>query len=434
MMLLGSYLYNLLFMATNIITLLTEQLDDIFVSNTASTVNEQPSNIKKALTAIVPSFLLSLLNRKKSFGGETLKDLFQISNKFNSGTGGASETNILKNLVWGGDNFNLTNELSRFAGISNHNAQILVDKATPTMVNTLSNGKPANTGIFEWILEQKDNILTAVPADFNIASALGLANLGSLFSGLNKPEDVKYVNQQRPTPPPPPPPVKKSNGSGFMWILLLALAAFLLWWLFGKGCNNEESSNIVTDTTMMNNSRNSSADTQHTTTQSKVDADGNYIYDLGENTVINLADGSSLNVGVSSTEYRLYDFINKGTIDETDKTKNWITCDRVYFKTGLAELTDDSKEQVENIAKILKNYPKVKIKLGGYTDNTGDAAQNKKLSDDRAKIVAKMFGDLGVAKQVEEAVGYGPEHPIATNDTDEGRAQNRRVDLKVSAK
>ncbi len=71
-----------------------------------------------------------------------------------------------------------------------------------------------------------------------------------------------------------------------------------------------------------------------------------------------------------------------------------------------------------------------------YTDNTGDAAVNKKLSGDRAKIVMNELVKLGAKKnQVTEAVGYGPDHPVcAANDTPECKAQNRRVDLKVAGK
>jgi outer membrane protein OmpA-like peptidoglycan-associated protein len=165
---------------------------------------------------------------------------------------------------------------------------------------------------------------------------------------------------------------------------------------------------------------------------------GNYIVDVGNETELKLADGTTLRVGENSTEVKLFNMLNNPefTIDTVDKTRNWVSFDRVYFETGKSVLTASSQAQVKNIASILKNFPKGSIKIGGYTDNTGDAAVNRKLSDERAKIVMKELVKAGAgAKQVTEAVGYGPEHPVcAANDTPECRAQNRRVDLKVASK
>lgn len=420
-------------MTTNIISLLTDKLGDVFINNTANTVNEQPSNIKKAISAIIPSFLVSLLGRKQTLGGDSFRDLFNISNRVHTDHNAhINEYNILKNAVWGSDNTALYREIENYADVSSTSAKHIVDAATPHLVNGLSAHKPANVGIIDWIIEQKDHILAAIPSNFNLTNALGIGSLMSLFSGHQKAPEVKHtaqhINHQHHQPVEEP---KKSGNNGLIWLLLVALVALLLWWLLGKGCNNDDQVVTRTDTTT-NVVR--TTETTTTTTTSKIDPDGNYIYDVGENTVINLADGTTLTVGKNSTEYKLYDFLMNGTIDQNDKTKNWIPFDRVYFKLGNAELTDKSRAQVDNIAKILKNFPNAALKLGGYTDNTGDAAINKKLSTERAQIVAKLFGDLGVAKQIEEAVGYGPEHPIATNDTDEGRAQNRRVDLKVSKK
>jgi len=119
-----------------------------------------------------------------------------------------------------------------------------------------------------------------------------------------------------------------------------------------------------------------------------------------------------------------------------NKSANWIVLDRVYFETGKSILTAESAAQVSNIATILKNFPAASIKLGGYTDNTGDAEVNKKVSAERAKIVAQELIKAGAtANQVVEAEGYGPEFPVCpANDTPECRAQNRRVDLKVATK
>jgi K(+)-stimulated pyrophosphate-energized sodium pump len=86
------------------------------------------------------------------------------------------------------------------------------------------------------------------------------------------------------------------------------------------------------------------------------------------------------------------------------------------------------------MAQILKAFPAVNIKIGGYTDNTGSAQTNKKLSQDRADVVMAELVQLGIDKARLAAEGYGPEHPVASNDTEAGRAENRRIAVRVTKK
>jgi outer membrane protein OmpA-like peptidoglycan-associated protein len=118
-----------------------------------------------------------------------------------------------------------------------------------------------------------------------------------------------------------------------------------------------------------------------------------------------------------------------------DKT-TWFNFDRLTFKSGGAELDMEvSKGQLANIVEVLKAFPKAKLKIGGYTDSTGAAAANKKLSSERAEAVKKELAGLGVDASRLEAEGYGPEHPICpANDTDECKAKNRRISVRVTTK
>ena len=76
------------------------------------------------------------------------------------------------------------------------------------------------------------------------------------------------------------------------------------------------------------------------------------------------------------------------------------------------------------------------IKIGGYTDNEGDSTVNKRISDQRAKMVMNELIKFGARpKQINEAIGYGPEYPVCpANDSPDCKARNRRVDLKVATK
>jgi len=168
----------------------------------------------------------------------------------------------------------------------------------------------------------------------------------------------------------------------------------------------------------------------------KLDADGNYIYDIGNNLEIALPDGGKMSVGENSTENKLFTMLNDANFAVSDdKTQGWVTLDRVYFSTGKAELTPNSEAQVANLITLLKAYPTATIKVGGYTDNTGDAAVNQRVSTERAKTIADKIIAGGVEASRIESEGYGAQHFVcAANDTDECKAQNRRVDIRITKK
>jgi outer membrane protein OmpA-like peptidoglycan-associated protein len=124
-------------------------------------------------------------------------------------------------------------------------------------------------------------------------------------------------------------------------------------------------------------------------------------------------------------------------IEDTGKPidpTSWFNFDRLLFETGSAKLKTESTEQLRNVAEILKAYPVVKVKIGGYTDNTGDPDANLKLSQDRATNVMNELIILGVPAERLSAEGYGQQFPIADNSTDAGKQQNRRIALRVTQK
>lgn len=141
--------------------------------------------------------------------------------------------------------------------------------------------------------------------------------------------------------------------------------------------------------------------------------------------------GVELRGAADGVESKLVGFIEAGTEPCTDPAC-WFTFDRLTFKTGSAEIDmDQSAAQIENIHAILTAYPTVQLKIGGYTDNTGPEETNMALSQARAEAVVAAVAALGSAPERMDAEGYGPQFPVASNDTEEGRAQNRRIDVRV---
>ena len=103
---------------------------------------------------------------------------------------------------------------------------------------------------------------------------------------------------------------------------------------------------------------------------------------------------------------------------------------RGLFKTNSAELSDDAFGKLDLVVEYLKKHPDMRIRVEGYTDSTGSAEYNKKLSQKRAEAVKAYLVKQGISADRIEAVGYGEENPVADNSTPEGRQANRRVEIK----
>lgn len=102
----------------------------------------------------------------------------------------------------------------------------------------------------------------------------------------------------------------------------------------------------------------------------------------------------------------------------------------VNFALNKAVLTDTSRIILDRVAASLRDLPEVRVEVAGHTDSTGSRALNERLSQARAEAVRDYLIEKGVAADRLQARGYGPNEPVADNRTPEGRAQNRRVELK----
>ena len=149
-------------------------------------------------------------------------------------------------------------------------------------------------------------------------------------------------------------------------------------------------------------------------------------------TGLKLPNGTEIQVSASGIENQLVAFIQDAA-RPIDKT-TWFDFDRLLFQTGSATLEPSSIDQLSNIAEIMKAFPTVTLKLGGYTDNVGKASTNMKLSGDRATAAMAELVKLGVGADRLQAEGYGDTVPVADNATDEGRQKNRRTAARVMAR
>ena len=168
------------------------------------------------------------------------------------------------------------------------------------------------------------------------------------------------------------------------------------------------------------------------TVQNAANTAGSAMSALGDFFKTKLPNGVELNIPQFGIENKLLTFIQDTSKPVDDNT--WFNFDRLLFDTGKATLQPSSQEQLDNIANILKAYPNVHVKIGGYTDNTGDPSANMTLSAERAKNVMDALVSAGIDPSRLTSEGYGDQFPVGDNSTEEGRAKNRRIALRVTEK
>lgn len=104
-----------------------------------------------------------------------------------------------------------------------------------------------------------------------------------------------------------------------------------------------------------------------------------------------------------------------------------------YFESSSEQLTADAKSLLNEVSGVLNRYPYTEVFIEGHADSSGNQLKNKKLSESRAKSVALYMKSQGVMTDRLAIAGYGATRPVASNDTPEGRRQNRRVLVKIRA-
>ncbi len=105
--------------------------------------------------------------------------------------------------------------------------------------------------------------------------------------------------------------------------------------------------------------------------------------------------------------------------------------ENLYFELDKAVIKTSSYDELNEVVAFMKRFPTVKFEVRGHTDSQGEDAYNQKLSEDRAASVVKYITDQGIDASRLTKKGYGETMPVATNDTEEGRARNRRVEFRL---
>jgi OmpA-OmpF porin, OOP family len=227
-------------------------------------------------------------------------------------------------------------------------------------------------------------------------------------------------------------PPESSGQRRWVWPLAAIGAIALLWALLGRDRSPQPVAVAIDSAVMSALGADSTLAPAALTLDTAAGLVARTVRDLGTIAKRTLPTGVVLNVTERGIESSLIAFIDDSSRPVNRTT--WFEFDRLNFATSSATILPESQEQLGNIAAILDAYPNVTVKIGGYTDNSGDRAANKRLSQQRAQSVRRALIDNGIAPSRMVAEGYGDAHPVADNASADGRARNRRIAVRVTSK
>ncbi|MEO5682010.1 MAG: OmpA family protein [Chitinophagaceae bacterium] len=425
-------------MSFNLLETVKGYFNSGLVSTAASSLGESEGSIQKALTGAIPSILAGLLGKAYSPAGASgiLEIAKQTAGSGILGNPGAFAGNdnssllgkgaeILKTVL--GDKVaGISSLLSNFSGIKNSSASAVLSMVAPVALGSLGKHATENnlneTGLISFLSSQKSAILNALPAGLSaVAGMLGLGSVSGTVSAAsgNATETAhKAAHYAEHT-------AEKTSGSmKFLLPLFLAVLAVALSIYLFKGCGGSPVHDaVITEDT-------STSKTGHAaeTVVPKSAENGRELFKvkLPNDTIIDAYKGGIEDKLVTflGTDYK--------KLGEDSLKKVWFDFDNLNFETGSARITTESQVQVNNIAAILKAFPSVTLKIGGYTDKVGEEAANKKLSDARAKSVQAALAAAGVGKQITGAEGYGSAYAVYAADALESdRVKDRHVSVSV---
>lgn len=386
----------------------------------AASLGESESGIAKVIGGLAPTILAGLVG--KSNDSSLFSSLFDtVVNKVDGGVLDnlgdlLSDGNLAQGdprdvaggvigSLFGDKVGSILSAITSGSGVKASSSSSLLGMVGPMVLGFLAKkiagGGLDIAGFKNLLLGEKDEIEAAVPA--TVGPILGLTSVASIAPAAA----TTAVNEVRST--------QEESSGGWMWPLILLLGVLgALWYFFFRGDANEATvaPPPVERTTVVESAAPAMADTPV----------ASYVRRVGDYELIGNAGG---------VEEQLISFIESDAAP-CKEAGCWFTFDRLTFSTGSANLNlSSSAAQLENIANILKAYPSVQLKLGGYTDNTGADELNMRLSQQRAEAVAAAVAARGVGADRLVSEGYGSAHPVASNATEEGRAQNRRIDVRV---
>ena len=397
-------------MASSMLDAITGLISPSLISQFASAQGESESAVRKGFAAAVPAAMAALMSRASD--PKMMRDIFAVaqdpandssmlsdpSRLISQLTGGARTGPIerMQSLLVGSGPGALAKAIANHAGINLTSAMSMLSMVIPMIFaylgRTIRQDHLDSSGLSRRLMGERDAVMGSLPGWLSGVLTSGIGTVGDL-AGTAASAASSAAGAA----------TAASQGSMWRWVAAGIVAAAAVWALVAvlnrNGIGDQARAGIAGAT-----------------------GTAGYL-------TRSLPGGVDLRIPANGTEARLLTFIENNT--PVDRNV-WFEFDNINFETDSARLTVESRSQLDRVASILKAYPTVHVKIGGYTDNSGDPAANHKLSQDRAVSVSNALQGMGIPSTRLEAEGYGDQNPVADNSTPDGRARNRRVALRVT--
>lgn len=360
-----------------------------FIQKFSGALGQPADKIQNGLRSVIPTFLKGLVDKGSSReGAESLVSLASRDGVESTTPPNLNDANYLskgEDAVKGifGSNLNqVTSSLGSSTGMNASSVTRLMGMIAPMIMGVLGrkikNENLNASGLMGFLSQQK-------PALAGVSALSGAGSVGALKDSFQKPATsyattngvtTHYADRKKPW--------------AMLAIVAAALIGFLYWWTYrtfeqtGGATVSQSAERALTPTTAA--------------------------------------------VPAAASLGALGAFLSSGNEAELPKRFSF---QNLNFATGTSTLASGSEGEINQIVEALTQYPAAKARIEGFTDNTGDSDANMSLSDARAKEVKAQLVARGIDGSRIEAVGRGQEMPIGSNDTEAGRAQNRRIEFII---
>ena len=401
-------------MSFNMIESVKEDLSGDMTNKIAGILGESSTNVQLALQGIVPSIFTGILLKiETDEPQETLNlatdaariDIPYNLNSLSGGIGSSRGLDFLK-IIFGEKTTGLAEAVSTYAEISSQSASALMSITAPAALGALGKHILSTnmnaSGLRSFLNGQRKKILNAMPTSLFLEGILGIENLSGIAEKFSASEIPRTKFRFR---------------NALIWLLIGCLvAAGLVWYFFYMQKTPVLPSAPAADTVQP------VRDTVITSSVTESPLS------------IKLPDGTMLNAKKGGVEDQLISFFNDPAAKPSRRYP--FTFDQLMFNGSTAVIANESMTQVQNVAFILKAFPKVKIKIGGFNEKGGDSAANRALSESRAAAVAAALKESGVNKsQIVSVEGFGSDFAKYPSEApDSLKEKDHRISISVRAK